>query len=33
MAPKPMVSAVRSGEQTLPRSERGPLGFMPGQCG
>ena len=33
VAPKPMVSAVRLPQQTLPRSERASLGFMPGQCG
>ena len=32
-APKPTVSAVRRPEPTLPRPERAPLGFMPGQCG
>ena len=33
VAPKPMLSTVRLSEPTLPRSERAPLGFMPGQCG
>ena len=32
-ATKPMVSAVRQPEPSLPSAERQPLGFMPGQCG
>ena len=32
-APQPMVSSIRLAEPALPRSERAPLGFMPGQCG